>query len=69
YRYRMLAYAEWRKLFTEGKLNAAQSAFFQPKPVEMLFDLQEDPDEVNNLAQSPGHAALLEVMRDRLSYH
>ena len=69
YRYRMLAYAEWRKLFAEGKLNAAQSAFFQPKPVEMLFDLQEDPDEVNNLAQSPGHAALLEVMRDRLSYH
>ena len=67
YRYRMLAYQEWRQLFQEGNLNSAQSAFFTPKPAEMLFDLAADPDEVNNLASDPAHASLLKVMRERLN--
>jgi len=67
YRYRMLAYAEWRELFRKGELNEAQSAFFKSKPAEMLFDLRKDPHEINNLANDPGHAAMLESMRDRLN--
>jgi len=46
----------WRRLFDEGKLNAAQSAFWQPKAAEELYDLQSDPDEVRNLADSPEQA-------------
>jgi uncharacterized sulfatase len=43
----------WHQLFVQGKLNAAQSQFWQqPKPVEELYDLKQDHDEVNNLAQS-----------------
>jgi uncharacterized sulfatase len=42
----------WERLFREGKLNAAQSIFWQTKPVEELYDLKSDPDEVNNLASS-----------------
>ncbi|MEP7365564.1 MAG: sulfatase-like hydrolase/transferase [Acidobacteriota bacterium] len=55
--------AVWKKLFDEGKLNAAQSRFWQTKPAEELYDLETDPDEVNNLAASPAHKATLERLR------
>jgi uncharacterized sulfatase len=66
YRYIMLAYQEWRKLFHEGKLNAAQRQFFEPKPVEALYDIETDPHEVNNLAGDPDHADILKDLRGRL---
>jgi uncharacterized sulfatase len=66
YRYKMLAYEEWRKLYHEGKLNAAQRQFFEPKPVEALFDIETDPHEVNNLADDPAHAETLKDLRERL---
>lgn len=53
----------WERLYKEGKLNAAQRKFWEPKPPEELFDLQNDPDEVNNLAGSPAHRKTLERMR------
>lgn len=53
----------WKRLFDEGKLNNAQSAFWKEKPTEELFDLTTDPDEVTNLAGSPGHQAELERLR------
>ncbi len=67
YRYIMLAYEEWRSLFRAGKLNEIQSAFFLPKQAEQLFDLSIDPHETQNLAEDPGHKALLITMRDRLN--
>jgi arylsulfatase A-like enzyme len=53
----------WKRMFDEGKLNAAQSRFWQTKPPEELYDLQNDRDEVNNLAQSADHKAVLEKLR------
>jgi uncharacterized sulfatase len=53
----------WQRLFEEGKLNAVQSAFWQTKPPEELYDFTTDPDEVVNLVGSPEHAAVLERMR------
>ena len=66
YRYKMLAYQEWRKLFQEGKLDKSQSAFFLPRPKEMLFDLSQDPYEINNLASDPDYQDLLFEMRTDL---
>ncbi|PQO30291.1 sulfatase [Bremerella cremea] len=53
----------WKKLYDEGKLNAAQSHFWETKPAEELYDLTTDPDEVNNLADDPAYADQLEKMR------
>jgi len=62
YRYKMLAYREWQALFKAGKLNAEQSQFFLPRPVECLYDLEADPSEVKNLAADPvNRATLLEL--------
>jgi arylsulfatase A-like enzyme len=53
----------WKKLYDAGKLNAAQRHFWETKPPEELYDLQNDRDEVNNLAGSVGHRPILEKMR------
>jgi len=47
YRYKQPAFREWRDLARAGKLSAAQSAFFEPRPPECLFDIEKDPHEVN----------------------
>jgi arylsulfatase A-like enzyme len=54
----------WKEMFDAGKLNAAQSHFWQQKPPEELYDLTTDPDEVNNLAKSSEHQAVLKKLRN-----
>ena len=49
----------WQEMFNAGKLNEAQSRFWQTKPPEELYDLASDPDEVSNLANSPAHRQIL----------
>lgn len=57
-----------RKLNLEGKLTADQKVFFDYyKPAEQLFDLQNDPHELNNLAENPDYRKVLEKFRTRLS--
>jgi arylsulfatase A-like enzyme len=56
----------WKEMFDAGKLNEAQAKFWRPKPVEELFDLASDPDEVNNVAGNPEHAERVAKMRQVL---
>jgi len=56
----------WEQLHKEGKLNAVQDKFWNPKPAEELFDLQSDPDEVVNLADSEEHE---EIKKKLLKAH
>jgi len=67
YRYKMLAYTEWRDLFNAGKLSGPQAQFFQPKPAEALYDIETDPHQVKNLAGDPQHAKTLTQLRNRLN--
>lgn len=53
----------WDEAYQAGKCNAAQSVFFNTKPVEELYDTENDPWEVNNLAQNPDYKDVLIRMR------
>ncbi len=55
---------EWRRLKAEGKLSGVTAFFMQDaKPVEELYDIQADPHEQVNLADSPEHRQVLERLR------
>ncbi len=56
----------WERMYKEGKLNAAQSIFWNTKPAEELYDLTTDRDEVNNLAAAPEHQATRDKLRAAL---
>lgn len=66
YRYKSLAYVQWRDLFNADKLSGAQKQFYQPKAVEHLYDCQADPHQVKNLAGDPEYADVLVGLRTRL---
>ncbi|MBC6997087.1 sulfatase [Cytophaga sp. FL35] len=66
YRYHQKGYREWKELYDKGELNAEQSAFFEARPAEQLFDLEKDPHEVNNLATNPGYSQKLKELRNAL---
>lgn len=67
YRYKQLAYQEWQTLYDTGELKEIQSAFFEDRTPEMLFDIDTDPYETKNLANDPEHMATLLDLRNRLN--
>ena len=49
----------------QGLLDPVQMLWFTtPTPVEALYDCQEDPHQINNLATDPRYTAKLEQMRE-----
>ncbi|OEJ98684.1 sulfatase [Flavivirga aquatica] len=67
YRYRQLAYKEWRKLYEEDQLNDIQAKFFKTKQPEALYNLEIDPYETNNLANQSDYSKVLLDMRKKLN--
>ncbi len=53
----------WEKAYLNGECNETQSIFWNTKPVEELYDTENDPWEVNNLAENQDYTAILERMR------
>lgn len=53
----------WARGHRAGTLDAAESNFWQPKPVEELYDLVADRWEVHNLAADRAHEAALTRLR------
>jgi arylsulfatase A-like enzyme len=56
-----------RSLFQAGKLNAAQSRWFLPVGKEQLYDLETDPDELENLASDPDAAKVKARLKQALA--
>ena len=57
----------WEDAYKAGKTDEVQSRFFRPKPVEELYDTENDYWEVNDLVDDPAYAAVLERMRGALT--
>jgi uncharacterized sulfatase len=53
----------WQRMYSLGQVQPEQSGFWEKKPAEELYDLENDPDEVRNLARSSRHRKTLEKMR------
>ncbi len=68
YRNRHPVMQEMWRLYAEDKLEGDQLVMFQsPRPVEELYDVENDKFELNNLAEDAGHANVLERMRGALA--
>jgi arylsulfatase A-like enzyme len=63
YLWRAPSMQSWEREYLAGRCNEVQERFFQSKPVEELFDTENDPWEVHNLAGDPAYADKLEEMR------
>ena len=63
YLWRAPSIRSWEAAYLNGECNETQSRFWEPKPVEELYDTENDPWEVNNLAENPKYKKVLERMR------
>ena len=62
----MLAYKEWLRMYREGNLNDVQSQFFESKSPEALYNIEDDPHEINDLSNSESHQEILLQMREQI---
>jgi len=63
YLWRAPSMGSWENAFKSGQCNEVQSRYWNTKPVEELYDTDNDPWEVNNLAGDPAYADRLLAMR------
>lgn len=63
YLWRAPSMQSWEAAYKAGECNEIQSIFWNKKPVEELYDTENDPWEVNNLAGNPEYAEVLQRMR------
>ncbi len=63
YLWRAPSCRSWEDAYKAGECNEAQSAFWEQKPPEELYNVTVDPWEVNNLADDPDYADVLVELR------
>ncbi len=63
YLWRAPSVRSWEQAYLNGDCNKIQSVFWQTKPVEELYDTENDPWEVNNLVRDPAFKEVLVRMR------
>jgi N-sulfoglucosamine sulfohydrolase len=63
YLWRAPSMRAWERAYLNGECNLEQRRFFETKPFEELYDRAADPWEVNNLADDPAYAKVLEELR------
>lgn len=60
------AYRELRRLHKNGETNEEQEKLWNKKPLEELYDLRNDPQELNNLANNPDFAEIKNTLKKEL---
>lgn len=63
YLWRAPSMRSWERAYLAGECNEVQARYWNTKPVEELFDTENDPWEVNNLATDPAYTGQLNKMR------
>lgn len=63
YLFRAASIRSWEEAYKNGRCDEPQSAFWKAKPAEELYDRENDPWEVNNLAADPAYKQVLTRMR------
>lgn len=63
YLWRAPSIRSWEQACLNGQCNETQSIFWNTKPEEELYDTENDPWEINNLAENPEYAEVLNRMR------
>ncbi|MDR0575132.1 MAG: sulfatase-like hydrolase/transferase [Tannerella sp.] len=58
--------ASWENAYRSGRCNRIQSAFWEAKPAEELYDTEADGWEILNLADNPDYGRILDRMRRAL---
>jgi arylsulfatase A-like enzyme len=66
YLWKMEATRAWEAHHKAGNTDAITGRWFGTKPIEELYDTQEDPDNVNNLIDKPEHQAVVKELRSEL---
>ena len=66
YLWKLVATRTWEDAWVNHRTDQVTSRFFETKPVEELYDMQTDPDNVVNLAGNPAHQQTLQAMRAKL---
>jgi N-sulfoglucosamine sulfohydrolase len=64
YLWRAPSIRSWEAACRAGNCNDIQNVFWNTKPVEELYDTENDPWEVNNLAGDPEYSDVLQRMRE-----
>lgn len=70
YSWQIASYGVWHDHYRQGRLEPHRARWFEaPKPPEELYDLEEDPHELRNLAADPAHAGKLGELSAALDEH
>ncbi|MFY0654883.1 MAG: sulfatase-like hydrolase/transferase [Cyclobacteriaceae bacterium] len=63
------SYEELFRVKAAGELSEETQKLFAPKPVEELYDLQNDPDELNNIFDAESLAEIKSNLQSKLRQH
>jgi arylsulfatase A-like enzyme len=63
---RKLSFRELRKLHLAEELPMEAKKLWQPKPIEELYNLKNDPFELNNLARDRNYREIMEYLHEQL---
>ena len=69
YPFRMQAMRAWYMEWAKGQTTPVQSRYWLPQEPEELYDRENDPWEVNNLADDPTYAGKLAELRSHMNRH